>query len=127
MLLHIKIDVPHEYLLMLSALILKIENGQINNVTNDMNGEPQRMDQNHQPKRRPHSYLLNAKRASIRSSQNLEDSVLSSDSQNTHLSNGDVPHMEGNALALFSQIQNYVIYVSIYLYACVRGCMYYVF
>ena len=87
---------PHEFLLMLSALFFKIENGQINNVTNDMNGEPQCMDQNHQPKRRPHSYLLNAKRASIRSSQNLEDSVLSSDSQNTHLSNGDAPPMGGN-------------------------------
>ena len=106
---------------MLSALILKIENGQIHNVTNDMNGEPQRMDQNHQPKRRPHSYLLNAKRASIRSSQNLEDSVLSSDSQNTHLSNGDVPHVEGNALALLSQNQNYFIrYI-------VCGCIYCVF
>ena len=111
---------PHEYLLMSSAIIFKIENGQINNVTNDMNGEPQRMDQNHQPKRRPHSYLLNAKRASIRSSQNLEDSVLSSDSQNTHLSNGDVPHVEGNALAPLSQNQNYVDGISIiYINTCV--------
>ena len=85
---------------MFSALILKIEGDKSNNVSKDMNGGPPPIDQNHQPKRRPHSYLLNAKRASIRSSQNLEDSVLSSDSQNTHLSNGDAPHMGGNELVL---------------------------
>ena len=85
---------------MLSALILKIQGEKLNNVSKDMNGGTPCIDQNHQPKRRPHSYLLNAKRASIRSSQNLEDSVLSSDSQNTHLSNGDVPQMGGNEQVL---------------------------